>query len=59
MKTNEPKAKERGECPACSRDFQLTRKRLLGWHNGMTQAGFSTGKRCDGVGEPPFVPAGA
>ncbi|WP_433856725.1 hypothetical protein [Streptomyces kronopolitis] len=52
--------KPRGECPKCSpRTFPLTRKGLIRWHYGMTAAGFSTGARCDGVGEKPFVPAGA
>ncbi|MFD8774542.1 hypothetical protein [Streptomyces sp. NPDC059916] len=50
----------RGECPKCSpRRFQLTRKGVLAWQYGISAAGFSTGGRCDGVGEKPFVPKGA
>ncbi|WNI31470.1 hypothetical protein [Streptomyces sp. ITFR-6] len=51
--------KPRGECPVCGLDYQLTKDGILGRHNGMTAAGFSTGERCLGVGEPPFVPEGA
>lgn len=57
MTASEQKA--RGECPVCGLDYQLTQEGLLRRHNGMTLAGFSTGERCPGVGERPFIPAGA
>ncbi|MFC8332797.1 hypothetical protein [Streptomyces olivaceus] len=51
--------KTRGECPACGLIFQLTKDGVLRRHHGMTPAGFSTGERCPGVGEPLFIPEGA
>lgn len=54
-----PAPKPRGECPVCSLEYQLTQKGRLGRHNGITPAGFSTGERCPGVGEPPYVAPGA
>ncbi|MGA5496678.1 hypothetical protein ACPCSP_20185 [Streptomyces cinereoruber] len=51
--------RERGECPACHIPYALTKSGRVGWHHGITEAGFSTGETCDGVGRHPFIPAGA
>lgn len=56
--TKAPAVKPRGECPSCGLGYVLINGRL-GYHKGITPSGFSTGRRCVGVGEPPFVPAGA
>ncbi|MET9321925.1 hypothetical protein ABZX75_17285 [Streptomyces sp. NPDC003038] len=50
---------QRAECPVCHFDYALTSEGLVGRHNGVDAAGFSTGRRCNGVGRLPFVPAGA
>ncbi|MFC7791317.1 hypothetical protein [Streptomyces cinereoruber] len=51
--------RERGECAWCHIPYALTKSGRLTWHHGITEAGFSTGETCDGVGRPPFIPAGA
>ncbi|MFJ6014520.1 hypothetical protein [Streptomyces sp. NPDC092952] len=58
MKTTTARAvapvKQRGECQRCGLSFQLTRAGRLGHHHGITPSGFSTGRRCPGVGQIPF-----
>ncbi|MFI8360750.1 hypothetical protein ACIGD1_11380 [Streptomyces sp. NPDC085612] len=43
----------RRACSVCGLDYLVRRDGRIGHHHGMDPAGFSTGSRCAGVGEPP------
>ncbi|MFD3608989.1 hypothetical protein ACFWXA_13110 [Streptomyces atroolivaceus] len=53
-----PAVKPRGECARCGLSYALYNNRL-GHHHGITPSGFSTGRKCPGVGLPPFFAVGA
>ncbi|THA54286.1 hypothetical protein [Streptomyces sp. A1136] len=54
-----PAVKPRGECARCNLSYALTKSGRLGHRHGITPSGFSTGRRCPGVGLPPFFAVGA
>lgn len=49
-----PAAARCGECCRCGPTYGLTDRGRLDRHDGMTPSGASMGKRCSGVGLPPF-----
>jgi hypothetical protein len=43
----------RQSCSVCGFPYQVIAGGVLRHHFGVTAAGFSSGERCDGAGEPP------
>lgn len=46
-------AGSRRPCPVCHINYVVTGNGTMRHHHGITLAGFSTGERCPGVGQPP------
>ncbi|MGY5634204.1 hypothetical protein ACW7N6_38330 [Streptomyces sp. UC1A3] len=40
-------------CSVCGLSYLVRKGGVIGHHVGMDAAGFSTGERCDGAGQPP------